>query len=600
MKPTSFIVEELRAIRDAGTDKFLMRRPREQDIPPGWEEEIARVQSTLRDVIRAVCQLSGVELPAPDTEGTDGQAVLPLQEGESFKDRIRRDLEAYSTHTVGEVMRQAEEQTRQAMGMLQNEFKMRVGLLAQELREGLLEQFRPEQVDVCISQDTRDRVAEVVDAQTDDFARWVWLCCKGKGKPVASEVEAMLEPYTVQAADKFLSSFGQQVQGLVNEQQQALTARLQGEGSMVHAQVEAMRQVSQEKLEQDAEAVRQKAVEHLNTVADELLKTVREQIGPDVEGIFGGFQQRLAEAVESAKQTVESENGTREDGFRQRLEAVAAEVKERSVADVASSIEETTANAIGPSVEHLHQQAGDALEHSREEIRCFMKLQAEEVRQQIEEMQETAHESLVKDTAQAVQNLQGVEQEIAEARERQMEMSQKQLTNGVMESLDSMTAQLRQIASEQMEEVNRYVREKQETAAGEYSERLRQATESCLEGVVGRIWQEANEAGAQASAEFRVNSRSVIQELSDQVDASREMLRRDTAEATARMESALQDNLENYRQQLTEVDEFGLKQQNEVMKGALKDLHTRLIRAANLLVPEAAEAPQPDVADAVA
>jgi hypothetical protein len=599
MKTSSFLSEELRAIRGVSGDRLFLKRARQQDPPPGWEEEIGRVQNTLKDVIRAVCQLSGVELPGPDGEGADGQALLPLAEGESFKDRIRTDLESFSTKTASELLRQAQEQTRAAMGTLQNEFKVRVDLLSRQLREGLHQQFQPEEVEVGISQQTRDRVVDMVEAQTDDFARWVWLCCKGKGRPVASQVEALLEPYTVEAADKFLATLGQKVQDLVSEQQRVIEERLQGNGNFIGEQMESVRRASRQALERDAEAVRNQSTEHLNTLADELLKGVADQIAPELEGIFGGFKERLAEATAAAQETVEREYDGREENFKQRLESVADKVREKSVADAADSIEETTANAIGPSVEHLHHQASDSLEHSREEIRSFMKLQAEEVRVQIEEMGVTAHEALLKDTAQAVENLQGLEEEIAAARERQMAISQEQLTSGVMECLDSMTDRIRQIASERMEEVTRHVRETQEAAAGQYSARLQQATENCLHDIVGRIWHEAGEAGAQASEEFKVNSRSVMDALSEQVDASREVLRRETAEVANRMESALQESLEAYRQQLAEVDNAGLKQQEQVLRGSLRDLRNRLMQAASLLVPEDSEDLQPDIADAV-
>jgi hypothetical protein len=600
MKTSSF-VEELRAIRDAGSDRLMLRRARPQETAPSnWEEEIGHVQETLRDVIRAVCRLSGIELPGPNGDGAGEQALVPLADGETFKDRIRNDLDSFSRNTASELMRKAEEQTRAAMGVLQNEFKVRIDLLSRELRENLVEQFRPEQVQLSISQDTRDRVAEVVDAQTDDFARWVWLCCKGKGRPVASQVEALLEPYSQEAADKFLEAFGLQVQNVVGEQQRLLVEKLQGDGNFIGEQMETVRTASRKALEEDAAAVTQQSVAHLNSVADELMNGVGERIKPEFEGVFGSFQERLSEAVAAAREAVESDHDRRTDAFKQRLESAAEEVKEKSVTGVASCIEETAANAIGSSVDHLHHQASDSLEHSREEIKSFMKLQSEEVRVQIEEMGVAAHEALLKDTTQAMGNLQGLEQEISAARENQMAISQEQLTKGVMESLDSMTGRIREIAGERMEEVNRHIRDTQEASAGEYSARLKQATENCLNDILGRIWQEAGEAGAQATEEFKVNSMSVIQELSDHVDASRAALRQETSEAASRMETALHQSLETYRQQLAEVDEAGLKQQEVVLKGSLRELQGRLIRAANLLVPEDSEAPQPDGADAVA
>jgi hypothetical protein len=582
MKGSGSLTEQLGTIRNALSDRFLLNAPSQQDVAgQAWEEEIAKVRETLEDVIRAVYRLSGVKLPGSNGHNSSDGNLSPLLEGETLKDRIRDDLESFSLKAAADLIRDAEEHARNSMGVLQRDFKVGVELLSKELRESLRDQFRPEAVEVDLSQETRDRVAEMVERQTDEFARWVWLNCKGKGKPIASEIEFFLEPYAQEVSGKFLGSVRQQVEDVIAEQGELFEESRHGRDSLIEGELESLRETARLVCEQNADSVIRSSTERLNAAADELLNGVEGRCASEFEGTFGRFQARLAEASGAEKGEVERVYEGREENFRHLLEALAGETQDKCVSEVSARIEESAAGVIESSVQHLHHQAEDSLEHSKEEIRSYMQLQGEEARLQVEEHGVKAHELLRADAVRAAENLRMAENEIGDACERHIAASREQVEKGVQELMDSVSERM-----QQLDEVYRKVQESQETGALQYASRLQQAAESCVNDVAGRMQQEAGEASSRVKESVEAISGSVMRELSEHVNSSVTLLRQEVGEATSRIESVVSQSLEGYRQQLAEAGEDVARQQVKAMAGNLTDLHDRLIRAAELLISE--------------
>jgi hypothetical protein len=582
MKGSSSLTDQLGTIRNELSDRFLLNAPSQQDAARhAWEEEIAKVQERLEDVIRAVYRLSGVKLPGSNGQDSSDGNLSPLLEGETLKDRIRDDLESFSLKAAADLVGEAEEHARNAMGVLQRDFKVQIEHLSRELRESLREQFRPEQVEVDLSQETRDRVAEMVERQTDEFARWVWLNCKGKGKPIASEIEVFLEPYAKEVSGKFLGSFRQRVLDLLAEEEHLFEEALHARESRVEGELESLRQASRLVCEQNADSVARCSTERLNAAAEELVKGLEGRSASELEGTFGRFQARLTEASAAGQEGLQRVYEGREENFRRLLEALAGEAQEKCLSEISGRIEESAAGVIETSVQHLHHQAGDSLEHSREEIRSYMKLQGEEARLQVEEHGTKAHESLREDAARAAENLRAAENEIADACERHIAASREQVEKGVQEWMGSISERM-----QQLDEVYRKVQESQETGALQYSSRLQQATESCVNEVAGRMQREAEEASSRVKASVQAISESVMRDLSERVNSSVTVLRQEVGEATSRIESVVSQSLNDYRQQLAEAGDDITRHQVKAMAGNLTDLHSRLIRAAEILISE--------------
>jgi hypothetical protein len=582
MKGSGSLTEQLGTIRDALSDRFLLNAPSQQDVSRhAWEEEVAKLRERLDEVIRAVYRLSGVKLPGSNGHDPGNGNHLALLEGETLKDRIRDDLESFSLKTAADLIRDAEEHARNSMGVLQKDFKTGVELLARELRASLRDQFRPEAVEVDLSQETRDRVAEMVERQTDEFARWVWLNCKGKGKPIASEIEFFLEPYAQEVSGKVLGSFRQQVQDMVAEQGELFEESRHKRESLIGGELESLQQAARLVCEQNTESAISSSTERLKSAADELLNGLEGRCASELEGTFGRFQARLAEASEAEKGELDRAYESRHENFRQLLEALAGDAQEKCLSGVSARIEESAAEVIETSVQHLHHQAEDSLEHSKEEIRSYMQLQGEEARLQVEEHGAKAHELLRGEAARAAENLRAAENEIGDACERHIAASREQVEKGVQEWMDSVSERM-----QQLDEVYRKVQGSQENGALQYASRLQEAAESCVNDVAGRMQQEAGEASSRVKESVEAISGSVMQELSEHVNSSVTLLRKEVGEATSRIESVMSQSLEGYRQQLVEAGEEVARQQVKAMAGNLTDLHDRLIRAAELLIAE--------------
>ena len=133
------IAEELRAIR-GGIRWNRAETPQTPENPGGerpWQTDIDRVQQTLQEVLQAITRLSGVELQGTGGDSQDAGGSTPPLDSKTLKDRIRKDLEAFSIKTAGEMVKQAEEQTRAALEAIQNEVGSQIEQVSGEFREKL-------------------------------------------------------------------------------------------------------------------------------------------------------------------------------------------------------------------------------------------------------------------------------------------------------------------------------------------------------------------------------------------------------------------------------------------------------------------------------
>ncbi len=584
MKETISLADELRAIRGGNNSKSPFKHSVEvEDRRAPWLADIERMERSLQDVLRAISQLSGVELPGvSETSDGNGESLARV-DCTTLKDRIRNDLEAFSVQAAADVARQAEEQTRAALAAIQNEVSGQVSQVASEFQEKLHGQFEQEHLDIEVAERSKDRVAQLVDAQTEEFARWVWLTCKGTGTSIPAHVEKLLEPYVEEATAKFTESFQQKVQDLIAEQERMSQEKLQAAIQSVETKVGSLENASLQVCEQNADQVVRQTAERLQFSADEALKGLEGRFEAEIESAIGRFQARLTETSDATQKGLQDDHEQKVESFRQRLESVTAEVQESRVTEISSRIAQTAADVIESSVQHLHHQAEDSLEHSREEISAFMKLQTDEVRHQIQDLCLTAQQSVTEDSDRVAERLRNVDNELSEVCERQISASREQLSNVVQEIMGSMTEHIRELGNQQMDEVKRFVQDSQNSAVSGYATQLKEATESRFNEVMERIKQEASDAGSRVAAQVSTTSEAMMRELSDKVNASAAALREEAAQATLRIETAVKLSLEAYRQQLDQITNDGLNEQRTAMKGNITELHNRLIQAAELL-----------------
>ena len=528
------------------------------------------MENTLQEVLQAVSQFSGVEIPGVSTNSPDGSNAKALPDCNSLKDKIRTDLEAFSTSTATEISKQAEEKARAALAAIQNELNDQIERVAGELREKLQGQVSTEQTEIDLAQQSKDRVAQLVQAQTDEFARWVWMTCKGTGTPTPPQIKNLLEPYIEEATADFAGSFREKVQELIAEQEQVAREKVQAAAESVQSQLDSLEQTSLQAFEQSADSVAKQSAERLKAAADEVVRDLQGGMGNEAEGALGQFKARLRETATAAQADLQREEDLRAENFRQRLEGMAKEAQEMGMSDISSRIAQSAADLVESSIQHLHHQTEDSLEHSRDEISAFMKLEMDDVQRQIHEMGMTMHQAL--------------ERELAAAGDRHVSNSREKLDGMIQESLASMSERVRQAAELNPDEIARMVRESQDASASQFESRLQETVESRFNGLMVRIQQEADQATQRVAAGAKSISEALIRELSDKANASTAALREQAEQSARRIESSLQESLEAHKQQLATFTQAALAEQKKAMSGNVAELHSRLKQAGDLLI----------------
>jgi hypothetical protein len=559
---------------------------KEADRP--WQADIDRLQQTLQEVLAAVSNLSGLELTSgsPDSQITgDPQLIL---EYKTLKDRIRNDLETFATTTASEMARQAERQTRVALAAIHSEATGQVEQVARELREKLQGQMGPGHFDIGITQQTQDRVAELVQRRTDEFARWVWLMCKGTGTSIPLQIEKLLEPYVEEATGRFLESFRHRFNDKLAEQEQMAQERLQGSLGFLDERIIELDQTAKKVCAQNVETIAGVSADRLNSASAEAAKNFEGRIQVQFERDLLAFQARLEKTAESLVERLRQEEEQKVGDFSGRIAALESEIKERALAQLSGRIEQTAADAIESSVQHLHQQSGDTIEHSKEELKGFLELQMEEARLKINNLAQAVNDNLSQDAERRVEILKKLDQEITGIRDRNIAVSKDQLSAIVQGTLEMMKERIGQISSSQLEEIDKFVRVSREKETSQYESQLRDITDSWYNNLLERIQAEAQNAAAKVGAEVKSNADSVMQEFSDKVDASAVLLRDETAQATSRIESTVKNSLEAYEKQISDITGSRLEEHRQVIRKSLSELQVRLERSAQILRQEIA------------
>ena len=136
------LVQELRGIRGGQKHSHndlegLLSEIREARRE--WQEQVDQAQHLLRELLGAISEISGVQLPGisvdPQKDG-DGSLRLGFK---TLKDRIRNELEAFASTSAVEVSKKFEGRGQVVLDPLEKEMAARLDNLAEEFR-GKLEQ----------------------------------------------------------------------------------------------------------------------------------------------------------------------------------------------------------------------------------------------------------------------------------------------------------------------------------------------------------------------------------------------------------------------------------------------------------------------------
>ena len=588
MKGPISLAQELRAIRSGGSSKVSRAVPEPEEAARPWQADIDRMQQALQDVLQAVSQLSGVELRGVDANPDGGQAESQLDRG-TLKDQIRNDLEAFSSATTANIIKQAEEQVRATLGAVQEDVSGQIDHVTREFQAEMQGRLDLEQLQVDFAQQSKDRVAELIQVRTDEFARWVWLTCKGTGAPIPSQIEKLLEPYAEEALAKFTGGFQQRVQQLFGEHEQMVQGRLQSTTRSLESQVSALEQSSLQIFERNADTVAKQLAERLRATAEEDARSFQRRSEEEIDAAVRRFRAHLEDVAAGSQKAWQDQQEQQAESFRRRIEALEGEIEESRASEIAGRIEQTAAYVIESSVQQLHQQAGGVLEHSKEDLKDYLELQMEEVRVQADDLGRSVHETLARDAARADESLKGLDQELAAVANKRLVASEQQLSALIQGTMESLTGRIRQIAETQMEEIKTSVQESQKKATSQYESQLRETSEGHYRNLLERIRIDAGQAGLKMAEEVRTISESVRQELSEKANASISMLREEAIRATSRIESSIENSHDTYQRQLAQINDAGLAQQRNTISKSVSDLQQRLRLAAQFLSGEGVE-----------
>jgi hypothetical protein len=572
MKGSLSLADELRAIRGGGVNgKALSKRPdppAENDRP--WKPDLERMEHTIQEALQAISQFSGVKLPEgvarPEGEGEEG-SVSRVELG-TLKDRIRNDLEAFSATTVSEMAKQAQERAKSALATIQNEMTGQIEQTLGQYREMLHEKMDPQALEVNVAQQSQERVVELVRAQTDEFARWVWLTCKGTGTPVPLQIEKLLEPYVEEATALVTGSIQQRIQELLQEQEKLVEVRFQGTAETLQKQIDTLQQAAQQICEQSADSVTKLSTKRLNAAADEAAKSFEGKIREHIEGSVNGAHMRMDETTSDLFDRLQLRQDQMAQDFIRRMEALTAEIEATKGPEIVSRMEQTVANRMEPSLQRLRQTTEGAV-------------------QQIQETGRFVNDSVEQGFQRVAEMLGGGGQDLSGFREKLLKDSKEHISAMVDEAMGSIEPRILQLAEEKMEAAGAGMGKSPDETVAEFESRLREFSEGQYRDMVERIHKDVGEAGAQAAAEVRSASETVMQELSDKVDGASARLKQQQEESGSKFESSVNDTLESFREQLAEITRAGIEEQRKSIANNLNVLQKRLQQAAETLVSDA-------------
>ena len=515
------LADELRAIR--GGVKFPDKRLDQHGEPDRpWKSDLERVEQTLLAALQTISEFSGVELPGAAAKKEGGSASR--FDSTTLKDRIRNDLEAFSSTAVSQMSKQAELQARAALEVIHYEMQNRIEQAIGEYRDKLHEQIEPRDFEINVARQSQERVADLVRAQTDEFARWVWLTCKGTGTPIPLQIEKLLEPYVEEATALMTGSIHQKVQELLTEQEKAVEERFKGTADAVQNQITALEQTAHEVCERNVDAVTRTSAERLNAVADAAAKRFDVRLQARVEEALGGVQPRLDDETAALLDKLHEQQDRMAQDFIRRVEALTSEAQATMGSKVSALAEQSVSKAMDASLHKLQQSTDGAV-------------------QQIQEAGQSAQGSVEQGVAR-VREMLGGAQDLNGFREKIVSDCKEQISSLVEEAVGAMEPRILQHAERKLEAAGALIGKSQEEAAGQFESLLHEMSEVQYRELLGRIQKSAGEAGAQAAAEVRRASESVVHQLSEKVDSAAVRLQQQHEQSKSGFETSMRDSLE--------------------------------------------------------
>lgn len=263
-----------------------------------WQSDLDEVRQILQQVLQAVSRLTGVDLPGAGADFESVRSSLNRMDFKALKDRIHTELDAYASSTAAELTRQAQEEARAALEAVRNEVNGRIEQVSREFRQELQGRLKADHAELNMAEESKERVAELVRDQTEEFARWVWLTCQGTETPVPAQIEKLLEPYAEEASARWTERFRVRIQDFFDEEEHAVQQKVQGTVASLLEQIRAVDQAAQQIHERNADSVA--SLSRASAASEDAMKNLEAKTRHEAEDAPGEVASRIQSATENS------------------------------------------------------------------------------------------------------------------------------------------------------------------------------------------------------------------------------------------------------------------------------------------------------------
>ena len=502
-----------------------------------WQEQVDQAQHLLHELIGAVAELSGVEVPGVGIDGVTGETTLRLG-FKTLKDRIKNELEAFAHASATEIAKQAQGKSHLVLEPLQKEMSARMDSLAEEFRGKLKARLEAEQNEVA--DQAKVRTEEMLQGKMNEFAEWIKLMTEGTMSSIPAEVQKSIQPHIEAVKEGLKGSFQQHLNMVMIEAERAAHSRVDGLKSEVQSLVNGLAEQARQACSQSAEQTIRDFNGRLGAMVQESSRQLEASSRAFTEENLNSLKTSVAGLLTASKDDLQSFANSHVEDFKGKLRAASQELQQKNAAEMLNNLQRASQDALNASVAQVQQRFDEALQQSRDELRMAIGALVNDARRQVNEFALSVRDTLG-----------------------------------------------REAAAVQMEEIRRSVATLQARMATEYEVQLRQFMEAQRRAMIDEIQRQVAEASASAVEKIKTSTGQVVQDLSGkvnkEVNTATTLLNQWAHQTTTWAEASIKESLESYKRQVSEFTNALLEEQRGTVQQRIGDLQARLEQAANLL-----------------
>ena len=582
------LVQELRGIRggqkhsQADLEALLteIREARRE-----WQEQVEQAQSMLHELLGAVAELSGVELPGM-AKGTQREGDSSLRLGfKTLKDRIKHELEGYASNSAAEAAKMIQGKSQVLLAPLEKEASQRMDSLADEFRGKLESRLEAEQNEVV--NHARLRTEEMLQGKMNEFAEWIKLMTDGVVSSVPAEVQKSLGPHIEQVKDHLRSTFEQQLSILAMESERASQSKVESIKNEVQSLLGGLAEQARQACSTSTEQAMGDFNNRLTSAIQESARQFETASKSHTDENTSRFRAQVDGLTESSRLQFQSFADSYVSTFREKLQATALEMQQKSTSAIVGHVQKASQDALNTSLSQVRQRVEEALEQSKGELKSTMGTMVDDVRKQMGEFALNARDSLAGDATRLSDNLRSMGDQLRAAETQRINTLAESMTNLSRQTLEDHAKSVKQVADMQIDEIRKSLSSLQSRMAIDYESQVRQFVENERRIIVDEIQKQVAEASANAVERIRSSSGQVVQDLSGkvnkEVNTATTLLNQWAHQTTTWAEASIKESLESYKRQVGDFTNTLLEEQRVNIQGKIVDLQGRLEQAANLL-----------------